>query len=169
MMEDVYAEDLTCLFDGHVPRSCLRNASSSKRPRQIKKVTFELATEYTFHVGYGECTLPDDNLPGVGLRGNPIKVESISVQQVVDEEDKQEAQPRTVLKYSNRDRYLFLQRDGLSVDDVRGLMHKQKQLHDSRVHSVMEQITTKRKTCAEEMDMMRRVRACLCTARAPPM
>ncbi|CAK4066890.1 unnamed protein product [Aphanomyces euteiches] len=152
-MEFTAMDDLSCLFDRH-EKSCLRKPE--KRSRKRRRVTFAMATEYTFQVGYGESTLPDGNLPGVGLCGTPIKVESSGVK---------DDSRGMVYRYSLRDRYLLLQRAGFTRENILALMHEQQKLHESRVCSVVEQITDKCTSRDEELEMIRRVRQCLMTSR----
>ncbi|KAF0686922.1 Aste57867_21316 [Aphanomyces stellatus] len=150
---------LSTMQQAHQPTTVKETSSPTTTPRRcglkrkaaapLKRVSFSVVTEYVFRVGHGPCAIPHDNVPGVGLDGPAIGVETKFIQ------DK----PSHLMMYTRRDRICLLRRAGYSIDDLNFQSKELQEVQKSRMETVDEYVKEKREQMAQEtrdrMDLSR--------------
>ncbi|KAF0751385.1 hypothetical protein AaE_006393 [Aphanomyces astaci] len=126
-----------------------RSGLKRKATSPLKRVQFSVATEYTFQVGCAATAIPHDSVPGVGLEGPAIRIETTAIHEKRSQ----------LMMYTHRDRVCLLRRAGYSIADLNQQSRDLQAIQKSRMETVNEYIKERREAIAlqtrEQMDLAR--------------
>ncbi|ETW05735.1 hypothetical protein H310_03435 [Aphanomyces invadans] len=137
------------MIDATLPVAARRTGLKRKASAPLKRVQFSVVTEYIFQVGCAATAIPHDSVPGVGLEGPAIRVETTPVS------DKRSQ----LMMYTHRDRVGLLRRAGYSIADMNQQSRDLQAIQKSRMETVNEYIKERREAIAlqtrAQMDLAR--------------